>query len=166
MKSTILALLGILLAASSWSQEKIYLTANRQKTSADNAEYYRIAKQFKVKENPENGEKHYMIMEYYLSGRIEMVGSFLTERAVIKDGPFVFYHSNGREKERGIYRHDQRRGVWKFWGENGRLLEERNYLKDEGKGLVQEYLILNAFEKEGKQKKENTQSKGFKQENI
>ncbi len=151
MRRISMALVSLLLTlvGAVSAQEKVYLDQERQTTEKENALYYRITNQYKVKEDTVKGNKHFMIMDYYLSGRMEMIGSFLSEKALVKDGPFVFYHPNGREKKRGIFRNDRHYGIWKFWDDKGKLQEERKYVSDEEHGVYQEYHVLKAFDKEG-----------------
>jgi hypothetical protein len=46
---------------------------------------------------------------------------------VVRHGPFIEWHANGRKSEEGSYRHGKPDGHWTYWDENGREIVERDF---------------------------------------
>lgn len=56
------------------------------------------------------------------------------------DGKYAEYYANQKIKEEGVYLPEYKKdGVWKYWGENGNILEEKKYKKGKLEGEVITY---------------------------
>lgn len=135
------------------AQNTIWLDANWQKTTKDNAVYYRPT--------PKTKDNGFLIVDYYKNGNVQMEGFSLTNTLHKEkfDGLVNYYHSNGKPfhkahykngvldgvskvfyetgdlKEQGKYKDGKRDGVWKVFNKNGKIKTKGKYRDGEKVGV-------------------------------
>ncbi|MEW6469446.1 MAG: toxin-antitoxin system YwqK family antitoxin [Bacteroidota bacterium] len=62
---------------------------------------------------------------YYQNGQVESTGKMLD--GMLKDGAWVSYHDNGTKNTEGVYKKNQKDGVWKYWDRDGKLIGTENW---------------------------------------
>ncbi|KAB8153448.1 hypothetical protein EZY14_009450 [Kordia sp. TARA_039_SRF] len=64
-------------------------------------------------------------INYYENGNPKEVGTYIDNRV---EGPVKLYHSNGKIKASGTFKHWKRRtGLWTFYDENGKQVKTISY---------------------------------------
>lgn len=91
----------------------IYFNIDWQQCNKENATYYR--------EYFKNESKKYEVKDFFMSGQIQMKGTFKKRNWKEKDGHFIYYHENGQKESEGNYINDEKNGIWTYWYENGSL---------------------------------------------
>jgi len=77
------------------------------------AAYYRII-------NYKNGKPVGDVIDYYITGEIQWVGSLISDNPdIIKDGFAVYYYKNGNKSGEGMFKNGKRDGHWIEWDESG-----------------------------------------------
>ncbi len=90
----------------------IYYDSNWDKTTIENAKYYRKA--FEVE------NQKWQAIDYYLpSNTIQMKGSYLSDSMEVKDGKFDYFYDNGKLDRYGNYKNNKRTGEWSYFHKNG-----------------------------------------------
>lgn len=72
----------------------------------------------------ENGERHGEWKAFFTNGKVWSTGSFNHGK---RDGKSVVYFPNGQKRTLGAYSNGKQSGTWKFWNEDGKALEEKNF---------------------------------------
>jgi hypothetical protein len=57
----------------------------------------------------------------------------------VKQGPWVFFHDNGKKAAEGGYRDGSKDGAWVYWYQNGQKAAEGQYLKGKKDGAWTEF---------------------------
>lgn len=110
---------SLILAATTGSDDAIYLDERMNETKKKNATYYcelvGVA-----------GDLfHYKA--YFLSGELKMDGWYLDEEMKLPHGGFTFYHESGQIESRGEYRHGEKYGIWERFDRYGNEKAEKIY---------------------------------------
>ncbi len=71
-----------------------------------------------------DSNKVWIAHDYYMSNKIQMVGSFKSKKCKVKDGHFVYYYENGRKSSEGNYVKNKNEG---FCCRHGRYILFRNW---------------------------------------
>jgi len=121
----VILLLIILPCIAIAQTDTIYFDAQWKKTTKDNASYYRTAQQ--------QPDGKYYVQDHYLNGHLQMTYYYkdpnLDEAG--KTGNFIYYDSLGYIAVKGEYFNNVRKGVWKYYYDNGTNLRlETDYLVD------------------------------------
>ena len=77
-----------------------------------------------------DSNKLFSVHDYFLSGKIQMTGTYKTKSFNVKQGHYVYYYENGNKESEGNYIDDKRDGVWLFWFENGRKMSNGVFRND------------------------------------
>ena len=78
--------------------------------------------------------KVWVVNDYYISGKIQMTGSFKSKKLDIKQGLFTYYYENGQKKSEGKYINNKSEDEWNLWYENGQLKSRGRFLNDKFDG--------------------------------
>ena len=108
-----------------FSQDTIvkYFNTNWEEVKDKNiASFYRKA--FKGSDNL------WIAHDYYISNKIQMIGTYKSEKLNIKYGHFSYFYENGKKKSEGDYINNDNDGFWTYWYENGQKRSEGNYKND------------------------------------
>jgi prolyl oligopeptidase len=90
-----------------------YFNAKWKETSKDSASFYR--KKYST------DDKTYNVCDYYISGKIQMTGSYTKQTPEEKEGKFTYYYENGQKSAEGNYSNGKETGVWRRWYKTGEL---------------------------------------------
>lgn len=69
--------------------------------------------------------------DYYISGKIQMTGTYLKKNYKKKNGVFTWYYENGQTEYAGNYVKDKRVGEWIWWSDSGQV-EKKLIYNDKG----------------------------------
>jgi antitoxin component YwqK of YwqJK toxin-antitoxin module len=83
----------------------------------EEAEYYRKA-------FPDQGA--WAVRDYFMSGKLQMTGTYKSKNFNSRQGHFVYYFENGQKQSEGEYMNDKHEGRWTYWYENGNKKSEGN----------------------------------------
>jgi TonB family protein len=98
---------------------KVYLSNVLEPTSKGKATYYL---------QPEGKEGDLFIGKIYsLDGKVKAEGRFRDEALTIEEGPFTFFHTNGKVESKGDYAMGNKTGVWLRYDAAGHALAEKVY---------------------------------------
>ena len=99
--------------------EKIYLSAVLEPTSKGKATYY-------LQQEGKDGDL-FIGKVYTMTGELKAEGRFQDETLMIEEGPFVFFHTNGKIESKGNYALGYKTGVWERYDKWGQPLAEKVY---------------------------------------
>lgn len=88
-------------------------------------EWYEGHKQVKIKGRKDKKGRKVGIWKYYTKRGVEQ--SITEYKKGIKDGHTIVRHKNGAIYYKGEYEMDEPTGVWKFYNEEGQLVERKFY---------------------------------------
>ncbi len=60
-------------------------------------------------------------------GTVRMTGTYSDEKLTVANGPFTYYHDNGRVESEGSFVHGLKKGVWQRYDRDGNRLSEKVY---------------------------------------
>ncbi len=72
--------------------------------------------------------------DYFISGKIQMTGTFTTQKFTIKQGHFIYFLENGHKSSEGNYINNKREGLWEYYSESGEKESNNTFLKDKYNG--------------------------------
>jgi TonB family protein len=123
MKKTLFPVLLLLTCYCSKAQQDTvvtYFNAGWKPTSAAKAVYYRVA--FKT-------DYYWTCYDFYADiDKPQMRGFFLDDSLRVKEGPFLYYHRNGKLQSKGNYLKNEKEGLWLSWNEAGSLNDSTFYV--------------------------------------
>jgi protein TonB len=136
----------------------MYFDQDWEQSTEQEANYYRV-----VYTDTTSGSFRFLVKDYYLSGQVQMTGTYKSIRPDNKDGQFIYYYDNGQPqrdchyrentlngKFREWYRSGQQKnlqeykngllhGPYKSWREDGSLKQEARYARGEKSGYFRTY---------------------------
>ncbi len=115
----LLVLAALLLHPTAHGQDRQYLDAVMRPTQKKNAVYYRVL--------TASGADGHTGKTYAMDGKVKAEGTYADPGLAVENGPFTFYHSNGKVESRGTYRNGLKSGVWERYDRWGRPLAEKVY---------------------------------------
>ncbi|SDD71879.1 energy transducer TonB [Niabella drilacis] len=118
MKRTIIATAWFIALSSTPSRaqniERYYDTQWKETQPADARYYSRIQKT----------DSGWLLKNFFISEKsLQMTGLYSDEQQKIKNGEFIYYHSNGRPERKGKYIHDKKEGIWVSFHRNGMMAD-------------------------------------------
>jgi len=123
----------LLLTVIGYSQNDtttIYVDFKGKEISKSEAKY--ISKRF-------NKEGEWVVNNYYLSGELQMIGTYKSKKYKERQGLFKYYYKNGKLKSEGTYENDKRNGNWTSWEQTGGIHKKGKYVKGEFNGIINWY---------------------------
>ncbi len=90
-----------------------YFDLRWDRVSKENASFYRKAFI--------NDENTWAVLDYHMSGQIQMSGTYKSGKLKKKEGHFVYYFKNGQKSSKGDYYKDHKNGPWLSWHDTGEL---------------------------------------------
>ncbi len=100
-------------------QARLFLSEVLEPTSKRNAAYY-------LQPDGKDGDL-YIGKIYTLDGKLKAEGRFKDEALTLEDGPFVFYHANGKVESKGHYAMGNKSGLWERFDPWGQPMAEKVY---------------------------------------
>lgn len=98
---------------------KVYLSEVLEPVSKGKAAYYL---------QPEGKDGELFIGKIYsMDGKVKAEGRFKDQALTIEEGPFIFYHVNGKVESKGEYALGNKTGVWLRYDQWGNALAEKVY---------------------------------------
>ncbi len=94
--------------------DTMYFDQNWEQTSSSNASYFRVIS------FSETGDFLFSVEDYYLSGQIQMSGTYRSIRPDYKTGIFTYYYENGFKQAECEYDNNELDGPYREWYENGK----------------------------------------------
>jgi TonB family protein len=121
----ILMLLVFVFATYSYAKTQDTLTSYFDKDwniipHKENADFYR-------KEYFDIGKKLWVVNDYYMSGQIQMIGSYESQKKEVKHGLFTYYSEENQVQKEENFMRGVFHGQNKSWYENGNPYEFINY---------------------------------------
>jgi len=130
MKIKLLVLFLILIANQSFGQDavdKVYLDKNWNVSTKEDAKFYRITRVI---------DSVYHVKDYFLSGNIQMTGTYTSLKPKIRVGEFIWYYENGNLSEKKMYQNNLKVGQGFEYGKNGNLSSSSFYKNDTIDGVT------------------------------
>ena len=152
---TLLILIAVFSFLRVFSQDTIYFDKDWKKTSKSVAKFYRI--------HSSEGSKT-KIADYYITDTLQMTGFAKgynlarLDGSFISEGPFVYYHTNGKIRSKGSYKNNIKVGEWLYFYPEGQLHITENY---DSKGRFTENFIV--YYPDGKVRRSDLYKKGVLQ---
>lgn len=100
-------------------QTKLFLSEVLEPTTKKNAAYF-------LQAEGKDGDL-FIGKIFTMDGKLKAEGRFKDEALTIEDGPFVFYHGNGKVESRGEYVMGHKSGLWERYDVYGEALAEKIY---------------------------------------
>ena len=122
MRSGLLIIL-LINTIGSFSQvftDTMYFNNSWEQTSKENAKYYRII----MMDN--SGDFLFHVTDYYLSGQVQMTGSFRSIRPDNREGQFTWYYPDGQKQQECEYKNNILHGLFQEWYKNGQPKSRQN----------------------------------------
>jgi hypothetical protein len=85
------------------------------------ANQYYTGGQLYIHGRVKNGERDGEWLSFYENGMLWSRGTYVNGK---RQGYAVTFYSSGKKSSEGYYKDDKMTGVWKFWDENGTLVEK------------------------------------------
>ena len=102
--------------------DTMYFNQNWEQSSEQDANYYRI-----VSTDTSSGSFRFFVKDYYLSGQVQMTGTYNSIRPDNKDGQFIYYYDNGQQQRDCFYRENTLNGTFREWYRSGKLKNVQEY---------------------------------------
>lgn len=137
MKKTYILVTLVILTLNLFAQDtiRVYFDENWKKIERiEDAAYYR--KLYK------KGDLWYA-KDYYLTGQLQMEGSFTNKKCTKRSGSFAYYSEDGTIDFKGAYLKNKHEGIWNWYHSNGQKSSEELYIK--GKRIKAEYWDANGM---------------------
>ncbi len=102
--------------------DTMYFDQNWEQSVVENANYYRI-----VYTDTSSESFRFFVEDYYLSGQVQMTGTYKSIRPDNKDGHFIYYFENGHKSRDCFYRDNVLNGDFKEWYRSGQQNISQKY---------------------------------------
>ena len=102
--------------------DTMYFDQNWEQCTEQDANYYRI-----ISSDTSSGNFRFFVKDYYLSGQVQMTGTYNSIRPDNKDGQFIYYYDNGQQQRECYYRENTLNGAFREWFRSGQLKNEQKY---------------------------------------
>lgn len=94
--------------------DTVYFDRHWKQCKKDSASYYRQV-------YADMGKKvQFIVKDFYLSGKIQMEGSYKSINPDVKNGHFIYYYDNGKKMSEVTYLENQPEGAYFEWYANGK----------------------------------------------
>ena len=112
-------------ASSQMVIDTTYFDRDWEPAGKEHARYYRIIS------TDTSGEFRFMVKDYYLSGQIQMSGTYKSIRPDNKDGHFIYYYENGKKQMECFYDNNVLDGPLNEWYDSGQQKTAQFYKNDD-----------------------------------
>ena len=94
--------------------DTVYFDHHWKQCKKDSASYYRQV-------YADMGKKvQFVVKDFYLSGKIQMEGTYKSINPDVKNGHFIYYYDNGNKMSEVSYLENQPEGEYLEWYSNGK----------------------------------------------
>jgi uncharacterized protein len=97
-----------------------------------------------------DSNKIWTVHDYYISGNIQMIGAYESNKLEDKQGHYIYFYENGQKESEGNYLDNKRDGVWSYWYENGQKKSEGMNVGNKAEGLWEYWYESGEKKSEGK----------------
>lgn len=129
MKKIFLANVTLIFAINIYSQfinDTVFYDKDWKQSNPENASYYRVIS------SDSGREIQYLVKDYYISGSIQMTGTYKSIYPDYKTGPFNYWYENGQSQIVCNYYNNKLDGEYFEYYDSGEPKIKRNY----SKGLI------------------------------
>jgi TonB family protein len=113
--------------------DTMYFNNSWEQSTREEARYYRI-----INMDP-SVDFMFHVWDYYLSGQVQMTGTYRSIRPDDREGIFTWYFPNGNKQQECTYRNNQLHGLYQEWFENGQSKTRQNFFENVLDGPVKEW---------------------------
>lgn len=113
--------------------DTVYFDQDWKQSQPDAASYYRIIK------TTSDGSYLFTVEDYFLSGQIQMTGTFRSIRPDYKTGTFIYWYENGNKQAECEYENNELNGQYLEWYENGRQKSIQYFYQGKLNGTYQSW---------------------------
>ena len=117
----ILFLPGISFLNGQTLTDTMYFNNSWEQTTKDEARYYRIIKM------DLSGDLIFHVSDYYLSGQVQMTGSYKSIRPDDREGVFIWYYPDGQKQQECEYKNNTLHGLFQEWYEDGQIKTRQSF---------------------------------------
>ncbi len=124
MKRILFANITLIFAINIYSQlikDTVFYDNNWQQSDPENASYYRIVS------SDTSGKIQYLVKDYYMSGHLQMTGTYRSISPDYKTGTFKYWYENGQCQLVCSYVNNKLDGEYFEYYDNGRPENKKNY---------------------------------------
>lgn len=129
MKKILILFVLLSVTGVSKAQDTITIYYNKDWKEINNKEQAAFYRRAFLDEN-----KLWVAFDYYISGKIQMLGSYSNKKMTTKHGNFVYYFENGNKSEEGKYIDGNLEGEWTVYYDNGKKKRQGVYKENKGNG--------------------------------
>jgi TonB family protein len=83
----------------------------------------------------------WVVRDYFMSGQLQMSGAYSDDSLKISEGPFSYYHRNGRLSQTCTYVNDAPEGALRQWYENGKPSALAFYRNGNAEGISRTWYL-------------------------
>jgi antitoxin component YwqK of YwqJK toxin-antitoxin module len=131
MRRLVVVIVQILCFMSLYSQDTLSVFYNKdwkEVKTREEAAYYRIAFQ--------NKDDLWEAYDYFMSGKLQMIGAYSDKKMTIKEGNYVFFYENGNKSEESNYKNGKLDGILTTFFDNGKVKRKTNYSNGKKNGAA------------------------------
>lgn len=104
--------------------DTMYFNISWEQSTRKEARYYRI-----INMNM-SGDFMFHVTDYYLSGQVQMTGTYRSIRPDDREGTFTWFYPDGQKQQECQYKNNQMHGLFQEWFENGQNKTRQNFTND------------------------------------
>lgn len=101
--------------------DTMYFNNSWEQSTKEEARYYRIINM------DLSGDFMFHVTDYYLSGQVQMTGTYRSIRPDDREGTFTWFYANGQKQQECQYKNNQFHGLFQEWYENGQNKTRQNF---------------------------------------
>jgi TonB family protein len=117
----VLCFAGISLLEGQTLTDTMYFNNAWDQSTKEEARYYRIIKM------DLGGDFLFHVTDYYLSGLVQMTGTYKSIRPDDREGTFSWYFPDGQKQQECEYKNNLLHGLFQEWYEDGRIKTNQNF---------------------------------------
>ncbi len=101
--------------------DTMYFDIAWEQTTMENAKYYRVITM------GNSGDFLFHVSDYYLSGQVQMTGTYRSIRPDNREGNFTWYFPGGQKQQECEYKNNILHGLFQEWYENGQQKSRQSF---------------------------------------
>ena len=101
--------------------DTVYFNNSWEQSTKEEARYYRIINMDMA------GDFMFHVTDYYLSGQVQMTGTYRSIRPDDREDTFTWFFPDGQKQEECQYKNNQLHGLYQEWYENGQNKTRQNF---------------------------------------
>jgi len=101
--------------------DTMYFNNSWEQSTREEARYYRI-----INMDP-SGDFMFHVTDYYLTGQVQMTGTYRSIRPDHREGTFTWFTPDGQKQQECNYKNNQLHGSYQEWFDNGQNKTRQNF---------------------------------------